>query len=94
LQVNFQAVKQRFVDTGRKPTLWARSKKIGPELFRRWLNQRYIVAPGGLAEQKYMALLEEDDLLVREEEESGKAESESGGRGEGESAQENRDAVT
>jgi len=91
LQVNFQAVKQRFEDTGRKPTLWARSKKIGPDLFRRWLNQRYIVAPGGVAEQKYMALLAEDDLLVLVEEEAGEQdscgdaelESASGGRGEG-----------
>jgi len=64
LQVNFQAVKQRFVDTGRKPTSWARSKGMGSDLFRRWLNQRYIPVSGGVAEKRYIALLAEDDLLV------------------------------
>lgn len=67
MQLNFPAIKQRFVDTGRKPTSWARSKKITPDLFRRWLNQRYIPAPGGVAEKRYIALLEEDGLLVVEE---------------------------
>ena len=68
MQVNFPAVKQRFTDTGRTPARWARTKEIGPDLFRRWLNQRYVVAPGGEAEKRYMALLAEDGLLVLVEE--------------------------
>jgi hypothetical protein len=70
LQVNLKAVRQRFVDTGRKPVPWARAKGISPTLFSCWMRGRYVPAPGGVAEAKYCALLEEDGLLVLIEEQT------------------------
>lgn len=64
MEIDFERVQQRFSDTGRSPTLWARAKGLSEPGFRNYITGRQRPARGGEAETKLIRLLAEDNLLV------------------------------
>jgi hypothetical protein len=64
VRIDFEKVKEKFRETGRAPTLWARAKGLNESAFRNYMAGRSTPSPNGIAEQRLIRLLAEDGLLA------------------------------
>ena len=62
-----EATREKFISTGRKFRPYCRIKDINPDTFTHFMNGSQLPVSGGKLEQKILAALQEDGLLVLKE---------------------------